>query len=187
MAWICATTEETSAGFVPCTASTVVTEGFANANGGPDGAVVVVVPPALGVPPAVPRAFPCERTTARTTTAAATTRPAPTAQGIHGRRGPPAAKFEVEGSNERQRLRRTAADRNARGAANRVSLPERHAGRHGQAAWPEFGSTMQEDSSTASNAEAGTDFSSSSRAFFHRRSSVPWKYQFEPLSARIRP
>src|SRR6266508_448851 len=58
---------------------------------------------------------------------------------------------------------------------------------YGQLAWALSGSTVQDETSTASNADAGTDFSWSSRAFRHRRSRVPWKYQSEPLSARISP
>src|SRR6266545_4595500 len=58
---------------------------------------------------------------------------------------------------------------------------------YGQLAWALSGSTVQDETSTASNADAGTVFSWSSRAFRHRRSRVPWKYQSEPLSARIAP
>jgi hypothetical protein len=46
---------------------------------------------------------------------------------------------------------------------------------------------MQLEVSTASKAEAGTDFSWSSSRLVHRPSRTPWKYQFEPLSARISP
>src|SRR3989442_12090010 len=59
--------------------------------------------------------------------------------------------------------------------------------RQGQLVWAEPASTMQADSSTASNADAGTVFSWSKIWFVQRLSSVPWKNQFEPLSARIRP
>ena len=54
-------------------------------------------------------------------------------------------------------------------------------------AWPELGSIMSPDSSTASNALAGTCLSSSTSALGQLPSAVPPKYQLEPLSARIRP
>jgi len=46
---------------------------------------------------------------------------------------------------------------------------------------------MSEDSSTASNADAGTVSSSAIRESGQRESWVPWKNQLLPLSARIRP
>ncbi len=52
---------------------------------------------------------------------------------------------------------------------------------------PELGSTINDDSSTASNALAGTCLSSSTRAMGQFGSAVPPKYQLEPLSARINP
>jgi len=52
---------------------------------------------------------------------------------------------------------------------------------------PELGSTISEDSSTASNCEAGTVFSSLRRLSGQDASSVPLKNQLLPLSARIRP
>src|SRR2546427_10568206 len=51
----------------------------------------------------------------------------------------------------------------------------------------EFGSTISDDSSMASNWEAGTVFSSLSRLFGQLASSVPLKNQLLPLSARINP
>ncbi len=54
-------------------------------------------------------------------------------------------------------------------------------------AWPELGSTMSDDSSTASKALAGTVLSSSTRPIGQLGSAVPPKYQLEPLSARINP
>src|SRR5271168_389048 len=54
-------------------------------------------------------------------------------------------------------------------------------------ACPEFGSIMSDDSSTASNALAGTVLSSSTRDRGQLSSAVPPKYQLEPLSARISP
>ena len=54
-------------------------------------------------------------------------------------------------------------------------------------ACPELGSTINDDSSTASNALAGTVLSSSTRARGQLSSAVPPKYQLDPLSARIRP
>ena len=54
-------------------------------------------------------------------------------------------------------------------------------------AWPELGSIIRPDSSTASNALGGTDFSSLTRASGQLSSAVPPKYQLEPLSARISP
>ena len=52
-------------------------------------------------------------------------------------------------------------------------------------AWPEFGSIISADSSTASNALAGTVLSSSISEIGQLSSAVPPKYQLEPLSARI--
>jgi len=52
---------------------------------------------------------------------------------------------------------------------------------------PEFDEIISDDSSTASNARAGTVLSSSSIDVFHPFSALPWKYQFEPLSATISP
>lgn len=52
---------------------------------------------------------------------------------------------------------------------------------------PEPGSTIRDDSSTASNAPAGIRLSSLTKASLQRSSADPWKYQSEPLSARIRP
>src|SRR5205823_6803849 len=52
---------------------------------------------------------------------------------------------------------------------------------------PELGSAMSDDSSIASNADAGMVFSSSSMSVDHPFSAVPWKYQSEPLSATIIP
>ena len=49
------------------------------------------------------------------------------------------------------------------------------------------GEIISEDVFTASNAEAGICFSSSSSALGQRRSAVPWKYQGVPLSASTRP
>jgi hypothetical protein len=46
---------------------------------------------------------------------------------------------------------------------------------------------MSDDSSTASKALAGTSLSSLMSALGHAGSAVPPKYQFEPLSARIKP
>src|SRR5277367_2017265 len=54
-------------------------------------------------------------------------------------------------------------------------------------AWPELGSIISGDSSTASKALAGTAFSSLTRAEGQLLSAVPPKYQFDPLSARISP
>ena len=54
-------------------------------------------------------------------------------------------------------------------------------------ACPESGSTMRPDSSTASNALAGTCLSSSTSPIGQLGSAVPPKYQLEPLSARINP
>src|ERR1700722_4128714 len=54
-------------------------------------------------------------------------------------------------------------------------------------ACPECGSTMRDDSSTASNALAGTCLSSLTSAIGQFSSAVPPKYQLEPLSARISP
>src|SRR5271157_3270226 len=54
-------------------------------------------------------------------------------------------------------------------------------------ACPELGSTISDDSSTASNALAGTVFSSSTRERGQVSSAVPPKYQLDPLSARIKP
>ena len=51
----------------------------------------------------------------------------------------------------------------------------------------EFASTISDDSSTASNREAGTVFSSLSKLSGHAASSVPLKNQLLPLSARINP
>ena len=46
---------------------------------------------------------------------------------------------------------------------------------------------MSDDSSTASNADAGTRLSSEMSWSPHEFDAAPWKYQLEPLSARIRP
>src|ERR1700733_10604396 len=54
-------------------------------------------------------------------------------------------------------------------------------------ACPELGSIINDDSSTASNALAGTSLSSSTRAIGQLSSAVPPKYQLDPLSARISP
>ena len=54
-------------------------------------------------------------------------------------------------------------------------------------ACPELGSIMSPDSSTASNALAGTCLSSLTSALGQLSSAVPPKYQLEPLSARISP
>src|SRR5437773_1138390 len=55
----------------------------------------------------------------------------------------------------------------------------------------EFGSTMSDDSSIASNALAGIVFSSAIICGYgpvsQPASSVPWKNQLEPLSATMRP
>ena len=45
---------------------------------------------------------------------------------------------------------------------------------------------MSDDASTASNAPAGMRFSSEINESGHG-ATFPWKYQFEPLSARISP
>src|SRR5437899_12418733 len=61
----------------------------------------------------------------------------------------------------------------------------------GSAAWPLLGSIISDDSSTASNADAGTPFSCeiivAYGSLFQPASSVPVKNQFDPLSATIRP
>ncbi len=54
-------------------------------------------------------------------------------------------------------------------------------------ACPELGSIIKDDSSTASNALAGTCLNSSTSARGQLSSAVPPKYQLEPLSARISP
>src|ERR1700722_6264180 len=54
-------------------------------------------------------------------------------------------------------------------------------------ACPELGSIIKDDSSTASNALAGTDLSSSTRGQGKFSSAVPPNDQLEPLSARISP
>ena len=61
----------------------------------------------------------------------------------------------------------------------------------GTPASAEFGSTMSDDSSIASNALAGIVFSSAIICGYgpvsQPASSVPWKNQLEPLSATMRP
>src|SRR5205814_10328231 len=61
----------------------------------------------------------------------------------------------------------------------------------GCAAWPLSGSIIRDDSSTASNAEAGIVFSCDTMVAYGSTSQpasiVPWKYQFDPLSATIMP
>src|SRR5919201_4399559 len=74
--------------------------------------------------------------------------------------------------------------RRARDQVEDLAGPLSHAG---QLALPEARRTMHPDSSTATNAEAGIRFSWSSRWLVQRLSIVPWKYQFEPLSATIMP
>src|SRR5580693_1433379 len=54
-------------------------------------------------------------------------------------------------------------------------------------ACPELGSIIRDDSSTASNALAGTCLSSLTRSAGQPPSAVPPKYQLDPLSARIKP
>ena len=54
-------------------------------------------------------------------------------------------------------------------------------------AWPELGSIIRDDSSTASKALAGTVFSSAISEEGQAVSAVPPKYQFEPLSATMSP
>jgi hypothetical protein len=52
---------------------------------------------------------------------------------------------------------------------------------------PESGLTISEEVSTAWNAPAEMDFSSSRTSFDHPTSEAPPKYQFDPLSATIMP
>ena len=54
-------------------------------------------------------------------------------------------------------------------------------------AFPEFGLIISDEASTASNALAGIDFSSSSMSVDHPFSAVPVKNQSDPLSATIIP
>src|SRR5437016_5529157 len=54
-------------------------------------------------------------------------------------------------------------------------------------AWPELGSTIRDDSSTASKAPAGTRLRSEMKPSSQLLAASPWKYQLEPLSARMRP
>src|ERR1700733_9649640 len=53
--------------------------------------------------------------------------------------------------------------------------------------WPELGSTIKEDTSTASKADPGISPNSCRSSLFHRSSGTPDRYQLEPLSARIIP
>ena len=53
--------------------------------------------------------------------------------------------------------------------------------------WAESGSTISDEVSTATNAEAGMVFSSSTSLEGQLRFCSPWKYHAEPLSARTRP
>src|SRR5437016_505534 len=54
-------------------------------------------------------------------------------------------------------------------------------------AWPELGSTIRDDSSRASKAPAGTRLRSEMKPSSQLLTASPWKYQLEPLSARMRP
>jgi hypothetical protein len=55
------------------------------------------------------------------------------------------------------------------------------------AACPELGLTIRQDSFTAWKALAGICLSSDTRPSGHCGNALPWKYQFDPLSARISP
>src|ERR1017187_3503944 len=53
--------------------------------------------------------------------------------------------------------------------------------------WPELGSTIKEDTSTASKADPGISPNSCRSSLFQRSSGTPDRYQLDPLSARIIP
>src|SRR5580692_2540423 len=52
---------------------------------------------------------------------------------------------------------------------------------------PELGSTIKEDTSTASKADPGIWLNSCRSSLFQRSSGTPDRYQLDPLSARIIP
>ena len=169
--------------------------GSANANGGPGSPIVrpPVVPedgPAFEPPP------PLFSTTTVTTAATTSTAAAPIAQGSQGRGVPGRSAASVGGredsSIERQRLRlgqevHKAAAQPTRPGCSRIAWTLGADGLRGRRLAPNPDRPCIRTRRPPRTPMRARDFSWSRKAFVHRLSLVPWKYQFEPLSARSNP